>query len=336
MDARAIVGAVGLFVATCPALVRGDAAPYDEESERPVEVSLELSGLAQFPEHVFYLYPTRCTDALAALDVDGAEEVLKRSELLGSRDDFLELRDGPLAAWLADSNYCASSRIYALARSVAAEVDLAAMDPVARSSFFEEDHRLFRPDLELPSDILAVSKYAKLRSVHEVLRVRRITAAGVSLVIDAATYRFVDGTEQTLRLAHTRRLMVPFSPFAQARLDKVAAAFAAWEARQPAQPPKAPLLPAPREGHVDDDDDDEPAAPSAAPGADDPAAPVVAPAAAPTVPPVAAPTPAAEPQVAGPTTLVEETDALGPRAWLLAGGSALIAFFAGVVLARRR
>lgn len=79
MDLRTIAAAGSLLVLTCPLRVRGDAAPYDERTERPVEVSVELTGLAQFPGHVFYLYPSRCTDALGSLDAEGPDYVLAPS-----------------------------------------------------------------------------------------------------------------------------------------------------------------------------------------------------------------------------------------------------------------
>lgn len=239
--------AVWLALVTCPAVASGDALPYDELTERPIDVTVELSGLAQFPDHVFYLYPSRCTTALGALDSEGPEFVLSRPELRDDHDDYRELHDGPLAAWLSQSNYCASSRIYALARSIAEEIDLDAMTPVARQQFFDEDPRLFHAALALPDEIQALSKYSRLRGLHEVLRVSRISASGLNIVVDAATYRFAGGIEQTLRLAHTQRPALPFKPLGQDKLDRYAAAFAAWEARQPATPPSPPRLPAPPE-----------------------------------------------------------------------------------------
>ena len=345
MSPRLRAAAVWLTLATCPAAAGGDALPYDELSERPIDVTVELTGLAQFPDHVFFLYPSSCTTALGALDVEGPEYVLSRPELRGDHDDYRELHDGPLDAWLSQGNYCANSRIYALARSIAGGIDLDAMTPVARQQFFDRDPRLFHAGLALPDEIQALSKYSRLRGLHEVLRVSRLSASGLTIVVDAATYRFAGGIEQTLRLAHTQRPALPFKPLRQDKLDKYAAAFAAWEARQPANPPTAPKLPAPAdkldEAPVDNTLPlpDLPAEPAKDPPVITPAEPA---ARTPAVAPSAAPPPADPPPDLPPDPPLSdredrsETSGMLARRWPLAAVIALgVALLAGVALARR-
>lgn len=347
MSPRLRASAVWLALATCPTAASGDALPYDELSERPIDVTVSLTGLAQFPGHVFYLYPSRCTAALGALDVEGSEYVLSNPELRGDHDDYRELHDGPLDAWLSQSNYCANSRIYALARSIAGRVDLDAMTPVARQQFFDADPRLFRAGLDLPDAVQALSKYSRLRGLHEVVRVSRLTASGLTLVVDAATYRFAGDIEQTLRLAHTQRPALPFKPLSQDKLDKYSAAFAAWEARQPAGPASAPMLPTPAE-KPDETPDDDPAVPPTEPASDlpvdtppadrptathhEPAAlgSVVAPSAAP-----APSDPPPDPPVPNRKDMFDESGPSSTR-WSVTAGIALVVALAGLALARRR
>ncbi len=184
--------------------------------------------------------------------------------------------------------------MYALAREVAAGVDLAAMPLAAQQAFFADDPRLFRSDFKFVDNPPYASTGSPLRGVHEVVHALRIEADALVLVLDQATYRFVDGSEQTLKLAHTRRPALPFRPMKPTKVDKYASSFARWALRQPIDPPPAPKLP---ESFTETETETETDAPPPAPPV---AASAVEPAPAQEIVPTVAAAPA-EPTITAPT-----------------------------------
>lgn len=344
---------MGLALATWTAPARTDTMPPEEyEGLESITASVAISGLSRFPDHVFYLFPVYCTTALVALDGNEADLIYFDQNEHADEPNWLALSDGPLPSWIPSESPCPGSRIYALAREFAAGVDLGGMSLADQREFFEEDPRLFRDSFEFLDFPLWVSKYSPLAEVREVLRVTKITDEGISIVLDSSTYRFEDGVEQTLRLAHTRRPAFPFKPLKPEKIAKYEAAFARWEAKQPAEPPPAPRLPPTYEDATtgtppaDATSGTPPAdAPAEAPQpveAPPPEAPPPAAPAAPPAPPATPAEPIAEPADAPslatdvPEDISVEPESLAGRAWPLgaaiAGGLALIAI---VALARR-
>jgi len=234
---RAAAMMVGALCVLGPGVARADDTVPEELLRRPIEASVELRGLAGAPGYGFYLFPVYCTTPLAALD--GPAPLISafmEDEQLG-RPNYAELRDGPLAAWIPEGEVCRPSKLYALPRAVAAEVDLPAMSLEALARFFAEDRRVLRGALRLLDDPPEVPPHSRLRAVHEVVRVLGVEAgAGIEVVVDAATYRFTDGSEQTLKLGHTRRPALPFAPLGAAKVEAYAAAYARWDAKHPPEP----------------------------------------------------------------------------------------------------
>ncbi len=237
--------AVWLSLGTGVEEARGDVMPEEELWGRERGGGGAIAGVDRFAEHVFYVFPAYCTSALAALD--GESLYFYDQDEFAGRPNYLVLRDGPLASWIGGNQACQASAIYALARDVAATIDLDAMPLEALRDFFEGDSRLFRAGrsfkfLDTP---LYADKHSPLQQVDEVVRVLRIDAEdGIEVVVDAATYSFSDGTTQTLPLAHTRRPPLPFRPLKPAKVAKYVASHAKWLERLPGAPPAAPRLPA--------------------------------------------------------------------------------------------
>lgn len=237
---RALAVLIGVALVTRPAIGWADVFPPEELWGGAVEVSVEVTGLARFPDHVFYVYPVYCTRELAKLlDVN----LLWDDEEDGGRPNYIELRDGPLASWLDRESECTGSILYALARDVAAGVDFDAMSLAALNTFFTEDPRLFHSSFEFVERPLYASKGSPLTAVEEVVRVLAIDPFGISAVVDSATYWFSDGTVQTLKLGHTRRPPLPFRPLKPEKVAKYAMVNAKWEVRQAVGPAVAPRLP---------------------------------------------------------------------------------------------
>lgn len=329
--------------------------PDEELFGEPISGALEITGLARFPDHVFYLYPARCTEALGALDeIESDPRFPYYDDDADSEPNYLVLRDGPIAAWVGDNAPCPVSRIYALARDIATGLDLDAMTPAARHAFFDDDSRLFRSKFEFMSNPPYAAKGSPLKQVDEVLRALAITPEELTVVLESSTYSFTDGTTQTLMLAHTRRPPLPFRPLKPAKVTKYADTYAKWLARRPAEPPPAPRLPdgaeapesdTPTTTATDDTGDAtggtgggttaQAAAPPVEPTP--PATPTPpAPAPAPPPTPVApAPAPTLAPSV--PQDMPEEPDTFAGRAWPLGAAIAAgLAVIAGLALARRR
>lgn len=259
---RALAGLVWLALVLCPVVARGDALPDGElVGQVTITASAEIRGLARFPEHVFYLFPVYCTTPLAALD--GAAPVIPglfTADEYADRPNYLELHDGRLAAWIPEESICRGSVIYALAREVAAGVELGKLSLTALAEFFAGDPRLLRGEFVFLDDPLVAARGSRLRGVHEVIRVLGVDSSGISIVLDAATYRFVDGSEQTLNLGHTRRPDLPFKPLRPEKIAKYAGSYARWEARHPRdmpepaiaspRPPEIPVSPGPAQTPV--------------------------------------------------------------------------------------
>ena len=236
----------GLVLALGPVMARPDMGPEEELFGDEISGTVEISGLSRFPEHVFYAFPLRCSRALVGLEEGGEDLGLDDLKVVDGVDDqanFAVLQDGPIADWIGAGGPCQATSLYAMGREAAAGVDLAAMPLAALQTFFAEDPRLFRSDFKLLDNPPYASTGSPLRSVDEVVRVLRIEAQALVVVLDEATYSFADGTVQTLKLAHTRRPELPFRPLKPAKVEKYASSYAKWEARQPLEPPPAPKLP---------------------------------------------------------------------------------------------
>lgn len=286
---------LGLALALGPAVAWPDVFPEEELYGDAIAASTAITGLARFPDHVFYLFPLRCSRALVNLD-DGGQalglEDLKVEDGVDDQPNYAELHDGPIAEWIGPGGPCQETAVYALAREVAAGVDLAAMPLAAQQAFFADDPRLFRSDFKFVDNPPYASTGSPLRGVHEVVHALRIEADALVLVLDQATYRFVDGSEQTLKLAHTRRPALPFRPMKPTKVDKYASSFARWALRQPIDPPPAPKLPESFTETETETETDAPAAP--------PVAAPVEPAPAQEIVPTVAAAPA-EPTITAPT-----------------------------------
>ena len=236
----------GLVLALGPVMARPDMGPEEELFGDQISGTVEITGLSRFPEHVFYAFPLRCSRALVGLEEGGEDLGLDDLKVVDGVDDqanFAVLQDGPIADWIGVGGPCQATSLYAMGREAAAGVDLAAMPLAALQTFFAEDPRLFRSDFKLLDNPPYASTGSPLRSVDEVVRVLRIEAQALVVVLDEATYSFADGTVQTLKLAHTRRPELPFRPLKPAKVEKYASSYAKWEARQPLEPPPAPKLP---------------------------------------------------------------------------------------------
>ncbi len=296
---------LGLALALGPAVAWPDVFPEEELYGDAIAASTAITGLARFPDHVFYLFPLRCSRALVRLD-HGLEwlgvEDLKVEDGVDELANYAELHDGPIAEWIGPDGPCQETAVYALAREVAAGVDLAAMPLAAQQAFFADDPRLFRSDFKFVDNPPYASTGSPLRGVHEVVHALRIEADALVLVLDQATYRFVDGSEQTLKLAHTRRPALPFRPMKPTKVDKYASSFARWALRQPIDPPPAPKLPESfTETETETETDAHAAPPVAAPVEPAPAQEIVPTvAAAPAEPTIPTPTITA-PTIATPT-----------------------------------
>lgn len=248
MGLRAGVAVVcGGVLALGPAVAWPDMFPEDELWGFAVTGRVEVRGVTRFPGHVFYVFPLRCSRALVSLDEGGQDLGLSDLEVEDGVDDLVnygELGDGPLASWVGPNGPCPKSEVFALSREVAATVDLAGMSLAQQAAFFADDPRLFRSKFEFIGSPPYVAKGSPLREVDEVVRVLRIDADALVVVLDETTYRFVDGTEQTVKLGHTRRPPeLPFRPLRPEKVAKYASSYAKWEARQPVEPPPAPRLP---------------------------------------------------------------------------------------------
>lgn len=142
---------LGLTLALGPAVARPDVFPEGELYGDAIAASVEIYGLARFPEHVFYLFPLRCSRALVGLDEDegflGLED-LKVEDGVDDLPNYAALRDGPIAAWIGPGGPCQASAVYAMDREAAAGVDLATMPLAAQQTFFADDPRLFRSDFK--------------------------------------------------------------------------------------------------------------------------------------------------------------------------------------------
>ncbi|MCY1058481.1 hypothetical protein [Nannocystis sp. SCPEA4] len=347
--------AVGMSLATCLVTARADVMPEAEYDGQEIDAVTELSGASRFPDHVFYVFPAYCTQALAKFTAslesgDGEPEIdplFYYDDKYDDRPNYLVVSDGTLPRWTSGKTPCISSTLYSLAREVAAGIDLDNMQLAEMHRFFTEDPRVFRSTFEFQDSPLYAAKYSRLRTVHEVVRILRVGPSEIVTVLDAATYRFDDGTEQTLRLAHTDRPALPFKPLKPEKIDKYAGKYARWEARQALEPLPAPLLPV----------SDDPAEPPASPTADETAGsephaaaptagtstadPVASAQAAGTPDPVASPpvpSPApspAEPEIAapeedGPEDMNEEPAPTSDPAWPL--GAAITGALALVVI----
>ncbi|WAS94137.1 hypothetical protein [Nannocystis punicea] len=347
---------VGMCLATCLTTARADVMPEAEYDGQEIGAVTELSGLSRFPEHVFYVFPAYCTEALAKFtgsleSGDEDPEIDPRfyyDDKNDGRPNYLVLSDGQLPRWTSGDTPCISSTLYSVAREVAAGVDLAAMPLAEMHRFFTEDPRVFRSDFEFQGSPLYAPKYSRLRAVHEAVRIVRVGPTELDAVLDAATYRFEDGTEQTLKLAHTERPALPFKPLKPEKIAKYADKYAKWEARQPLEPPPAPQLPASED--LAAEPVAEPAADATAgadapvvpPPAEAPAVDLVASAPAPAPAPVApAPASPLEPEFAAPGEDVPEdmdeeaaptSDPAWPLGAAIAGGLALVVV---VALTRR-
>lgn len=237
---RAPALVLGLAVVTSPVVAWTDVFPPEELDGVQIGVSIEITGLSRFPDHVFYAYPVYCTRGLAAIY---ELQLMWDDEDDGGRPNYIELRDGPVASWLGADSECPGSVLYALARDIAAGIDLAAMSPTALDEFFTGDPRLFHARFEFVDRPLYATKGSPLQDVHEVVRVLNIDSYEITAVVDAATYRFADGTEQTLKLGHTKRPPLPFRALKPEKVAKYAMVNAKWEVKQPVEPAKAPRLP---------------------------------------------------------------------------------------------
>jgi len=237
---RAPAVVLGLALVTSPVVGWTDVFPPEELDGVQIGVSVEITGLSRFPDHVFYAYPVYCTRGLAAIY---ELQLIWDDEEDGGRPNYIELRDGPVASWLGPRSECPESVLYALARDIAATVDLGAKSPAALDEFFTADPRLFHASFHFVDRPLYATKGSPLNHVHEVVRVLNIDPYEVSAVVDAATYSFADGTEQTLKLGHTKRPPLPFRALKPEKVAKYAMVNAKWEVRQPVEPAKAPRLP---------------------------------------------------------------------------------------------
>jgi hypothetical protein len=238
--------AVALGLCLCAGVweARGDVMPEEELWGREIGARVEIAGVDRFADHVFLIFPAYCTSALAALD--GESLYFYDQDEFAARPNYLVLRDGPLASWIGGNQSCQGSSIYALAREVAATIDLDAMSLEGLRGFFEGDSRLFRAgsSFQFLDTPLYADKRSPLQQVDEVVRVLRLDAeGGITAVVDSDTYSFADGTTQTLPLAHTRRPPLPFKPLKPAKIAKYVATHAKWLVRQPVTPPPAPRLP---------------------------------------------------------------------------------------------
>lgn len=242
MNARSRAPAVvlGIALVTSPVVAWTDVFPPEELDGVQIGVSVAITGLSRFPDHVFYAYPVYCTRGLAAIY---EQSLLWDEEEDGGRPNYIELRDGPVASWLGPDSECPESVLYALARDIAATVDLAAKSPAALDEFFTTDPRLFHASFHFVDRPLYATKGSPLNHVHEVVRVLKIDPYEVSAVVDAATYSFADGTEQTLKLGHTKRPPLPFRALKPEKVAKYAMVNAKWEVKQPVEPAVAPRLP---------------------------------------------------------------------------------------------
>ena len=75
---------LGMMLALGPAVAWPDTFPEEELDGDAIAAGVEIHGLARFPDHVFYLFPLRCSRALVNLDDGG--------QALGLED--LKVEDG--------------------------------------------------------------------------------------------------------------------------------------------------------------------------------------------------------------------------------------------------
>ena len=59
---------LGLALALGPAVAWPDVFPEEELYGDAIAASTAITGLARFPDHVFYLFQLRCSRALVRLD----------------------------------------------------------------------------------------------------------------------------------------------------------------------------------------------------------------------------------------------------------------------------
>lgn len=240
-------GVLGVGLVLGSLVARSDMGPEEELFGDAITASVSIGGIGQFPGHVFYLFPLRCSRALVSLEEGGEELGVDDVKVIDGVDDqpnFAVLQDGPIDSWVGGGDPCQISSVYAMDRDMAAGIDLASKTLAEQQAFFADDPRLFRTDFKFVDNPPYAGTGSPLRSVHEELRVLRVDAEALVIVLDEATYRFVDGTEQTLKLAHTRRPELPFRPLKPEKIAKYASSFGKWETRHSGAPPPAPRLPA--------------------------------------------------------------------------------------------
>ena len=102
--------------------------------------------------------------------------------------------------------------MYAMAREVAATVDLAAMPLLAQQAFFADDSRLFRSDFKFVHNPPYASKGSPLRGVHEVVRALRIEADALVLVLDQFEELFTLCKDKAQRKAFVDNLLAAACP----------------------------------------------------------------------------------------------------------------------------
>ena len=224
-----------------------DALPYDELTERPIRVGVTLIGTADFPSHVFYLYPSRCVtddDELPPREGDDPPPL-----------DLRVVRDGPLRAWYAGDNYCVDSALYAIDAAVAASLRLRARTPADRWDLLTRDPRIARATLPLPEAVQAAPRASSLRRVDERLRVVAIHDQRLEILVDSIAYTFRDKTEQVIQIGHAQRPPLPERPFSPSELLEHAVAYAERQAGL-GDPPPPPSITPPARARGDDTDAD--------------------------------------------------------------------------------
>lgn len=56
---------VGMSVVTCLVTARADVMPDEAYGNKEVVAATEIAGVSRFPDHVFYVFPAACTEAVA-------------------------------------------------------------------------------------------------------------------------------------------------------------------------------------------------------------------------------------------------------------------------------
>lgn len=208
-----------------PESARADALPYDADTERPVKSNVVVRGVDRFAEHDIVLYPSRCPQALADLDMYGEGDPEWEAALARHGPvDFAVVTEDTRLDWRRGDNNCADSHLYAIPKGLLAE--LKAMTTADRQAFWRDDPRVARTSYSLPYTTLSAPKRSRLRAVEEVLAILAIEGSDMRVEIDSVRYRFAGDDEQTVPVHSVESPDLPDEPLTPAQLAAAALAVA--------------------------------------------------------------------------------------------------------------